>query len=148
VTQKCDPSVPTAAEDGSIDLNGPSVKRTEFSVLQRIQGAQKLKTTDCNDGSCLVLSRNTEHVSEFPTPAAYSCETWKAVVFGRPDRWQNGSIPLQYNPDMADRTACSCVTCPKCGTGVVVKQPALASRVERAIASHLSRARVLKGICL
>jgi hypothetical protein len=29
----------------------------------------------------------------------------------------------QYNLDMADRIACSCVTCPKCGTWVVVRQP-------------------------
>src|SRR6266849_3334489 len=27
-----------------------------------------------------------------------------------------------YNPGMADSIACSCVTCPKCGTWVVVKQ--------------------------
>jgi hypothetical protein len=41
-----------------------------------------------------------------------------------------GLFPLQYNPDMADRIACSCVTCPKCGTWVVVKQPALVNRGE------------------
>lgn len=29
----------------------------------------------------------------------------------------------QYNCPMADRIACSCVTCPKCGTWVVVRQP-------------------------
>lgn len=29
----------------------------------------------------------------------------------------------QYNLEMADRIACSCVTCPKCGTWIVVKQP-------------------------
>ena len=29
----------------------------------------------------------------------------------------------QYNHGMADRIACSCVTCPKCGTWVVVRQP-------------------------
>jgi hypothetical protein len=29
----------------------------------------------------------------------------------------------QYNHRMADRIACSCVTCPKCGTWVVVRQP-------------------------
>ena len=34
-----------------------------------------------------------------------------------------GLFPLQCNPDMADRIACSCVTCPKCGTWVVVTQP-------------------------
>jgi hypothetical protein len=28
----------------------------------------------------------------------------------------------QYNLEMADRIACSCVTCPKCGAWVVVKQ--------------------------
>ena len=28
----------------------------------------------------------------------------------------------QYNCAMADRIACSCVTCPKCGTWVVVGQ--------------------------
>jgi hypothetical protein len=28
----------------------------------------------------------------------------------------------QYNLSMADRIACSCVTCPKCGTWVVVRQ--------------------------
>ena len=28
----------------------------------------------------------------------------------------------QYNWLMADRIACSCVTCPKCGTWVVVRQ--------------------------
>ena len=28
----------------------------------------------------------------------------------------------QYNLEMADRIACSCVTCPKCGTWVVVRQ--------------------------
>lgn len=41
-------------------------------------------------------------------------------------RWH----PTQENPaltaiqfNMADRIACSCVTCPKCGTWVVVKEP-------------------------
>ena len=28
----------------------------------------------------------------------------------------------QYNFEMADRIACSCVTCPKCGSWVVVRQ--------------------------
>jgi hypothetical protein len=33
---------------------------------------------------------------------------------------------------MADRIACSCVTCPKCGTWIVVKQPTeLGSRREK-----------------
>jgi hypothetical protein len=32
------------------------------------------------------------------------------------------SVSTQYNLGMADRIACSCVTCPKCGTWVVVKQ--------------------------
>ena|SRR5581483_7653518 len=30
----------------------------------------------------------------------------------------------QHNREMADRIACSCVTCPKCGTWVVVREPA------------------------
>lgn len=47
---------------------------------------QKLKTTDCTDGSCLILFQTTEHVTEFTTQAAYRCETQKAVVFRRPDR--------------------------------------------------------------
>jgi hypothetical protein len=29
----------------------------------------------------------------------------------------------QYNQLMADRIACSCVTCPKCGTWIVVREP-------------------------
>jgi hypothetical protein len=29
---------------------------------------QKLKTTDCTDGSCLVLFQTTEHVTEFHHP--------------------------------------------------------------------------------
>jgi DNA-directed RNA polymerase subunit RPC12/RpoP len=29
---------------------------------------------------------------------------------------------VQYNFEMADRIACSCVTCPKCGSWVVVRQ--------------------------
>lgn len=29
-----------------------------------------------------------------------------------------------YNPAMADRIACSCVTCPKCGAWVVVEREA------------------------
>jgi hypothetical protein len=53
---------------------------------------QKLKTTACTDGSCLILFQTTEHVTEFTTQAAYRCETQKAVVFRRPDRWQNGSV--------------------------------------------------------
>jgi hypothetical protein len=38
----------------------------------------------------------------------------------------------QYNLEMADRIACSCVTCPKCGTWVVLTQPtALESSKEK-----------------
>jgi len=36
----------------------------------------------------------------------------------------------QYNLGMADRIACSCVTCPKCGTWVVVTQPSQLARGE------------------
>jgi hypothetical protein len=36
---------------------------------------------------------------------------------------QRRSSMAQYNWLMADRIACSCVTCPKCGTWVVVRQP-------------------------
>ena len=32
-------------------------------------------------------------------------------------------VETQYNFEMTDRIACSCVTCPKCGTWVVVTQP-------------------------
>ena len=37
-------------------------------------------------------------------------------------RGQGRSWIAQYNCGMADRIACSCVTCPKCGTWVVVRQ--------------------------
>ena len=33
-----------------------------------------------------------------------------------------GPFRTEYNLGMADRIACSCVTCPKCGTWVVVRQ--------------------------
>jgi hypothetical protein len=36
-------------------------------------------------------------------------------------RHQSAAIEAQYNYPMADRIACSCVTCPKCGTWVVVR---------------------------
>ena len=41
-------------------------------------------------------------------------------------RWKGGADGVAhktpYNFEMADRIACSCVTCPKCGTWVVVRQ--------------------------
>ena len=61
--------------------------------MHRIQGVQKLKTTDCSDGSRLVFSRTTEHVTKFTTQAAYSCETRKAVVFGSPIAGKMGLFP-------------------------------------------------------
>jgi hypothetical protein len=39
-----------------------------------------------------------------------------------PDANRGASFPAQYNLEMADRIACSSVTCPKCGTWVVVRQ--------------------------
>jgi hypothetical protein len=39
-----------------------------------------------------------------------------------PDAIHGALFQAQYNCEMADRIACSCVTCPKCGTWVVVKQ--------------------------
>ena len=43
-------------------------------------------------------------------------------------RNQSAAIEAQYNCPMADRIACSCVTCPKCGTWVVVRQPSEAGQ--------------------
>jgi len=39
-----------------------------------------------------------------------------------PDAIHGALFQAQYNCEMADRIACSCVTCAKCGTWVVVRQ--------------------------
>ncbi len=39
-----------------------------------------------------------------------------------PDAIHGALFQAQYKCEMADRISCSCVTCPKCGTWVVVKQ--------------------------
>ena len=48
----------------------------------------------------------------------------------------------QYNLGMADRIACSCVTCPKCGAWVVVKEPS-----ERGVGKDKFRANCLVPEC-
>jgi len=48
----------------------------------------------------------------------------------------------QYNHEMADRIACSCVTCPKCATWVVVKEP-----TERGVGKDTFRANCLAPDC-
>ena len=48
----------------------------------------------------------------------------RKVGLARQSRAIGGALfQAQYNLGMADRIACSCVTCPKCGTWVVVRQP-------------------------
>jgi len=42
----------------------------------------------------------------------------------------------QYNRNMADRIVCSCVTCPKCGTWVVVKEPTELGRGQDKLSTH------------
>ena len=46
----------------------------------------------------------------------------KVGILPDPGAIHGALFQAQYNLAMADRIACSCVTCPKCGTWVVVRQ--------------------------
>lgn len=54
---------------------------------------------------------------KFPKPKKVGILPVPGAVHGAP-------FQAQYNLEMADRIVCSCVTCPKCGTWVVVGQQA------------------------
>ena len=45
------------------------------------------------------------------------------IPWRRPSGIGVALFETQYNLEMADRIACSCVTCPKCGSWVVLTQP-------------------------
>jgi hypothetical protein len=63
----------------------------------------------------------------FRSPPTVRTATKPQVQGGTPRRAalaiKVAAFEAQYNYPMADRIACSCVTCPKCGTWIVVKEP-------------------------
>jgi hypothetical protein len=75
-----------------------------------------------------------------PPTVRTATKTSSPRVEGRPGRAALSitvaAFETQYNHPMADRIACSCVTCPKCGTWVVVSpQTKLARNQEKSRAS-------------
>jgi hypothetical protein len=64
------------------------------------------------------------------------------VSYQNPGASHGALFEEHYNLGMADRIACSCVTCPKCGAWVVVKEPS-----ERGVGKDKFRANCLVPEC-